>query len=271
MASMVLTAIVADHSTNDNYNVVDQYVVDDFDDRSSVDLDKIEKKANRAIQGLRDLRKGKLRSGLREKIEEIAAEIAEQKIAEALANFYPPVAPTEQPVVETTTQEPVWFMLGEFLTPNFPNNYNDDSHNYNSEYFSSAPGQTQGLFIKFNAFDLEYDLNCYDYLKFQFWYADNIIPTIVTSDGQEASKLFTQKVCGKLDEVTLNDIPLITSDQSFGFYVYGAYGVTIRFYSDASVTRQGASLEIYAMPVGQEFELPDFGSGAEGFSGDEMY
>ena len=94
----MLSAIIADHE--DYNNAANQYQVDDF-----INIANLEKKADRAIQGVRDLRQGRLKTGLRAKIEEIAAEIVEQKIAEALANFYPPVPVTEKPQSETTTQK----------------------------------------------------------------------------------------------------------------------------------------------------------------------
>ena len=90
--SLMLTAILAVPTTT--YNDVNGFV----------DLYKIQKKADRAIQGVRDLRQGRMKKGLKSKIEEIAAEIIEQKVAEVMAefwaNYYPSVP--EQP--ETTEQ-----------------------------------------------------------------------------------------------------------------------------------------------------------------------
>ena len=104
MASLMLTAIFA--APQATYNS------DDIDDFNGVDLFTIQKKADRAIQGVRDLTQGRLNSKeLKSKIEEIAAEIIEEKIAEALAEFvanYNPVVPeqletTEQPAPAFTT------------------------------------------------------------------------------------------------------------------------------------------------------------------------
>ena len=150
-ASLLLTAIVAD----------------------TIELGKIEKKANKAIQGVRDLRQGRLKKGLREKIEEIAAEIAEQKIAEALANFnfapLPPVATTEKPVV-SPTQGPaspniLFYPVGDetsgvFTSPNYPDNY---PLNSKKSYLLGIPnqkdakfgGQYYGISLTFKDFDIE--------------------------------------------------------------------------------------------------------------------
>ena len=187
-SALLLTTIVADHNDFDNAG-------DDFNGDNSIDWGKIERQASKAIQGVRDLRQGRLKKGLREKIEEIAAEIAEQKIAEALANFIapiPPVASTQKPFF-SSTQAPVFNPTGSgvfpitggpngdetsgvFTSPNYPDNYPLGIRQIYylgipNEKFAKFGGQYAGISLTFKDFEIEGPSGwCpYDSLKlFQF-------------------------------------------------------------------------------------------------------
>ena len=166
--SLMFSAIIADHDDYNNAN--NQYQADNL-----INIANLEKKADRAIQGVRDLRQGRLKKGLWAKIEEIAAQIAEQKIAEAIANFVPPAPPvssTQEPSIPTTPSpgsEGGWSLLnipqgnetsGVITSPNYPNNYPSNLDQY---YYLSIPyekhanngGQYTGISLTFKDFDLE--------------------------------------------------------------------------------------------------------------------
>ena len=162
--------------------------------------------------------------------------------------------PTEPPASEIPffkTQLTSKNFLGEFKTPNYGNGNYTTNIGYNDYYNYFESPSAQGLFIQFDHFDLEYGQFCYDYLQFDFnWVNPTRLMMVTTWDGQEAQNLLTEQVCGKYNEATLNGIPLL-NDDSYGFYVDNAYGVTVRFISDVSVVKTGAYLQIYAIPAEQ--------------------
>ena len=170
--------------------------------------------------------------------------------------------PTEAPAPEIPyfkTQLTSENFLGQFATPNYGDGNYTDNVGWNDHYNYFESPSAQGLFIQFDRFDIEYGEVCYDYLQFEFTWVNpdpSIERTVITWDGQDAQNFLTEEVCGKYNEATLNGIPMISSN-SYGFYVDGAYGVTVRFVSDTSVVKEGAYLDIFAIPAELQFESAD--------------
>lgn len=74
-----------ENNDNNNNEEKDQDDDDSDNDRLSVvDYAKIEKKSDRALQGVRDLRQGRLQIKLKQKIEKIAARVAHEEVLAAL-------------------------------------------------------------------------------------------------------------------------------------------------------------------------------------------